>query len=410
MHSKKTVLIVDLMNAANMELIRLDFRSSALSRHDKEFRRFCNYCTENGIQAYDGETGPRYFRSRFGLNIGDANIKLNRQQLDARNSIRFLDDIFQFGYALRYSHHDYTLPQKYANLLNEYLAWCQRNNNSAGTIDVKRTKIRQFLCFLDGRRIILSNLTTADISDFMTTLCRYHRATIHVCSSALRNFLCYLHESCILEDDLSPSVPRPKIYVDENIPETWTPEEVRQLLAVIDRSNAIGKRDYAMLLLAVLLGMRAGDICALKFKNLDWRQKLITYTQQKTKKTNTLPLLPIIGDAIIDYLKNGRLDSDCDNVFIRHIHPYGEFQSSTSLSENLKRYMKYAGLTVKKRKTAHSLRHTLASTLLYDGTPLMTISNILGHNCPKTTSVYTKVDLPALRKCALSYGERRELK
>ena len=109
MHSRKTVLIVDLMNAANMELIRLDFRSSTLSRHDKEFRRFCNYCTENGIQTYDAETGPQYFKFRFGLNIGDANIKLNRQQLEARNSIRFLDDIFQFGYALRYSHHDYTL-------------------------------------------------------------------------------------------------------------------------------------------------------------------------------------------------------------------------------------------------------------------------------------------------------------
>lgn len=89
MHSKKTVLIVDLMNAANMELIRLDFRSSTLSRHDKEFRRFCNYCTENGIQTYDAETGPQYFKFRFGLNIGDANIKLNRQQLEARNSIRF---------------------------------------------------------------------------------------------------------------------------------------------------------------------------------------------------------------------------------------------------------------------------------------------------------------------------------
>ena len=343
------------------------------------------------------------------MNIGDANIKLNRQQLEARNSIRFLDDIFQFGYALRYSHHDYTLTQQYANLLNEYLAWCQRNNNSAGTIDVKRTKIRQFLCFLDGRKIELSELTAADISDFMTTLCRYHRATIHIFSSVLRDFFRYLQENGTLENDLSPSVQRPKIYIEENIPETWTPEEVRQLLSVIDRSNAIGKRDYAMLLLAILLGMRAGDICALKFKNLDWHQKLITYTQQKTKKTNMLPLLPIIGDAIIDYLKNGRLDSDCDNVFIRHIHPYGEFQSSTSLSENLKRYMKYAGLTVKKRKTAHSLRHTLASSLLYDGTPLMTISNILGHNSPKTTSVYTKVDLPVLRKCALSYGKRREL-
>ena len=409
MHSRKTVPIPDLMSAANMELIRLDFKSSTLSRHSKEFRSFSNYCRENEITAYDAEPGPQYFQHCYGLDIGNSTAKLTKQQLDTRCSIRFLDDIFQFGYALRYSHHDYTVPRQYVDLLEEYLAWCHRNNSSDGTIRVKRTKIRQFFCFLDGRGIELSDLTAAEISDFMTTLCRYHRATIHVFSSVLRDFFRYLHENGILDDDLSSSVPRPKIYIEENIPETWAPEEVRQLLSVIDRSNAIGKRDYAMLLLAILLGMRAGDICALKFKNLDWHQKLITYTQQKTQKVNTLPLLPVIGDAIIDYLKNGRLDSDCDNVFIRHIHPYGEFQSSTTLSENLKRYMKYAGMTVKKRKAAHSLRHTLASSLLYDGTPLMTISNILGHNSPKTTSVYTKVDLPALRKCALSYGERREL-
>lgn len=145
--------------------------------------------------------------------------------------------------------------------------------------------MRQFFCFLDGRGIELSDLNAAEISDFMTTLCRYRRATIHVFSSVLRDFFRYLHENGILDVDLSPSVPRPKIYVEENIPETWSPEEVRQLLSVIDRSNAIGKRDYAMLLLAILLGMRAGDICALKFKNLDWHQKLITYTQQKRKRS-----------------------------------------------------------------------------------------------------------------------------
>ncbi len=260
---------------------------------------------------------------------------------------------------------------------------------------------------MDGRGISFSDLTAADISDFMTTLCRYHRATIHVFSSVLRDFFRYLHDIGILENSLSACVPRPKIYTDETIPETWSPEEVRKILSVIDRNNPIGKRDYAMLLLAILLGMRAGDICGLKFRNLDWKQKLIIYTQQKTQKVNTLPLLPVIGDAIIDYLKNGRLDSECDNVFVRHIHPYGEFQSSTALSENLKKYMRYAGLTVKKRKAAHSLRHTLASSLLYDGTPLITISNILGHDNSKTTSIYTKVDIPALRKCSLSYGERR---
>ena len=141
---------------------------------------------------------------------------------------------------------------------------------------------------------------------------------------------------------------------------------MRQLLSVIDRSNAIGKRDYAMLLLAILLGMRAGDICALKFQKSGLAPEADHLYTAKTQKVNTLPLLPVIGDAIIDYLKNGRLDSECDNVVYPHIHPYGEFQSSTSLSENLKRYMKYAGMTVKKRKAAHSLRHTLASSLLYD--------------------------------------------
>lgn len=407
MHNTKTIPITTLLEIADMELLRLVFKTSALNRHSKEFCNFLNYCRENAIETYCVGTGPQYFKSLYGLNIGDTTVKLNQQQLDTRCSIRFLDDIFQFGYALRHSHHDYAVSQKYAGLLEEYLARCSKNNGSKGTIRVKKIKIRQFFSFLDGRKIAFSDLTSADISDFMTTLCRYHRATIHVFSSILRDFFRYCHEIGILEKDISLCVPRPKIYTEENIPETWTPDEVRQVLNVIDRSNAIGKRDYAMLLLAILLGMRAGDICALKFKNLDWNQKLIVYTQQKTQKVNTLPLLPIIGEAIIDYLKFGRLDSKCDNVFIRHIHPYGEFQSSTAVSENLKKYMRHAGLSVKKRKAAHSLRHTLASSLLCEGIPLITISNILGHNSLKTTSAYTKVDIPALRKCALSYGKRR---
>ena len=102
MHSRKAVPIIDLMNAANMELIRLDFKSSTLSRHSKEFRDFSNYCRENEITAYDTETGPQYFQHRYGLDIGDSTTKLTKQQLDTRCSIRFLDDLFQFGYALRY--------------------------------------------------------------------------------------------------------------------------------------------------------------------------------------------------------------------------------------------------------------------------------------------------------------------
>ena len=195
------------------------------------------------------------------------------------------------------------------------------------------------------------------LAKYMTTLYRYKRSTIHIISSVLRDFFRYLYMTGVLKDDLSGDVPRPKIYVEESFPETWTPEEIWQLLSAINRRTAVGKRDYAMILLAAVLGMRAGDICALKFREIDWHKKVITYTQQKSGKINALPLLSPIGDAIIDYLKNGRLDSDCDNVFIRHVHPYGPIASSSTLSENIKRYMRQAGMTIRKRKVAHSMRH-----------------------------------------------------
>ena len=74
-----------------------------------------NYCRENEITAYDAETGPQYFQHCYGLDIGNSTAKLTKQQLDTRCSIRFLDDIFQFGYALRYSHHDYTVQRPTAD-------------------------------------------------------------------------------------------------------------------------------------------------------------------------------------------------------------------------------------------------------------------------------------------------------
>ena len=403
------ITIEQMMNAADRELRRLHLSPRTVYGHCKELREFADYCAQNAIQIYSPDTGLIYFLQRYGLDMADSTVKLTEQQRATRRTIRFLDDIYQFGCARRNSHHDYKVPPAYADVLESYLSDCIKNNGAPGTIDVKRTKLKQFLCYLDGRRILLPDITASDVSDYMTTLYQYKRATIHIISSVLRDFFRYLHTSGILENNLAGDVPRPKIYVEESFPETWTPEEIQQLLSVINRRTAIGKRDYAMILLAVLLGMRAGDICTLKFKEIDWRKKAITYTQQKTGKINALPLLPPIGEAIIDYLKNGRLDSDCDNVFIRHIHPYGAIASSSTLSETIKRYMRQAGLTIKSRKVAHSMRHTVASTLLRNGVPLMTISNIMGHDTPKTTIAYTKVDIPALRKCALSYGARRDL-
>jgi site-specific recombinase XerD len=398
------ITVTELIDKAVLDLFRLEFANSAYSRYCKGFREFALYCEENKISEYQQTTGQDYFRDRFGLDVADVGQKLNKEQLDARCTLRFLDDIYNFGYGRRYSHGSYKPPKAYKAPLDEYLEVCIRNGNATSTVQTKRKKLREFFVFLEGRNIALSDITSADISDFMVTLAGLKRASIKVYTSVLKCFFRHLSETGVIETDLSPTVPEPKMYAEESIPETWTNEELQILLSSIDRTGGVGKRDYAMILLATMLGMRAGDICRLKFENLDWNRKLITYTQQKTKKVNVLPILPAVGDAIIDYLKNGRIETNSKNVFVRHIHPYGEFQSSTALSENLKRYMSRAGLVVKNRKGAHSLRHTLASCLLSDRTPLLVISGTLGHDNPITTLGYTKVDIPSLRQCSLSYG------
>ena len=407
MDNKKQVLVTQLLDKAQLELLRLGYKDSAFQRHSSQLRKFSEYCEKNGIVLFDEKTGIEYLLKCYGLNVSDPEVKASKEQRDARCSIRMLDDIYQFGYARRYVHHGHKGAMSYSGLLNDYLEYCKVNNRaSVGTLKVKHSKLCRFLCFMEGRKIPLKEMTPADISDFIITLSGYKRPTVHVFVSTLKCFLRYLNEIGYMENDLSPHIPTPKIYAEESIPETWAPNEVQKLLLSIDRTGGIGKRDYAMILLAVILGMRAGDIVSLKFKDFDWNRKTITYVQQKTNKSNTLPILPEIGDAIIDYLKNGRVESYCDSVFIKHIHPYDGIKSGTALSDVIKKYMKYAGIENKKRKAAHSLRHTLASSLLKEGVPLMTISNILGHYSQKSTVGYTKVDVQALRKCALSYGKK----
>lgn len=405
MEQLKEVSATGLINMAYYEIIRLGYKRSAVDRHTKVLREFAEYCENNRICNYDQHTGTSYFLDRYGVDLTKQNINLTPQQRETRCTIRLLDDIYQFGYGRRNSNRDFRNSNQYHKLLEDYLKYCKSNNASAGTLRVKKTKLWRFLFFLEGRNIAIDNITAADISEFMITLSGYSRSTLHVFTSVLSCFMKYLYETHILNQDLSSFIPKPKIYAEENIPQTWTAEEVQKLLSAVERTSAVGKRDYAMILLAVMLGMRAGDICTLRFSNFDWKRKVITYVQQKTKKTNTLPILPEIGEAIIDYLKNGRLESDCDFLFIKHISPYGGFTSSSALSENIKKYMKFAGIEIKSRKAAHSLRHTLASTLLQNETPIITISDVLGHFNTATTIGYTKVDIPALRQCALSYGK-----
>ncbi len=218
--AQRQVSIEWLLEAADREMYRLKYSASMVDQHCKELQDFRDYCTQNEISFYDAGTGGRYFVHQYGLNVADTSARLTLAQKKTRATLRFLDDIYAFGYAKRYRNCEYMVPPEFAKVLEDYLSYCIKNNGAAGTIRVKKTKLQQFLCFLDRKHIDLRNVTASVISDYMSTLFQYRRSTIHTISSVLREFFRYLYSEGILQTDLSGDVPRPKIYAEEDIPET----------------------------------------------------------------------------------------------------------------------------------------------------------------------------------------------
>lgn len=163
----------------------------------------------------------------------------------------------------------------------------------------------------------------------------------------------------------------------------------------------MGKRDYAILLLATRLGLRSSDIAGLQLDNLDWDNNLIGVTQYKTKRMIELPLLSDVGEAIIKYLKYVRPVSPEPNVFLSAIAPYRKI-NRLIINGVISRTIKASKVDVGNRKFGpHAMRHTLATRLLDNGTSLPVISEALGHKSTQTTMKYLRVDINNLQRCTL---------
>jgi len=228
------------------------------------------------------------------------------------------------------------------------------------------------------------------------------KATIHCTLCSLRGLLRHLQQERILDVDLSYLVPKDNYRKEAKLPTTYTEKEIERMLSAVDRGNPKGKRDYAMLLLACRLGLRASDICGLSFSNLLWQENLIVLIQGKTKKRIELPLLADVGNAIIDYLKYGRPVSQLQYIFLHAGHEERKLAEPT-LHSIVNLYLRQAGVTnvEKKKHGPHALRHSLAGFLLQKKTPLPVISELLGHDSTESTKTYLRIDMEQLRQCAL---------
>ena len=298
-------------------------------------------------------------------------------------------------------------PAGFRMVRDEYVAACRERGNAEATVVTKDKAASRFLMYLrDAGVDDLVALGVRDVSGFLLRLrgLGFGRKTIAVMRSCVADFLRFLAATGRAPGGLAERMPPHRHVRHESEPHLWTADEIRRVLAVIDRQSACGKRDYAMVLTTARLGLRISDLRQLELGDLDWRSKTITIVQRKTGRRLSLPLLDDVGWAIIDYVRDGRPETSCRKVFVKHRHPFDAFGCGSSIASRLSRHAARAGIAFGPGEVCgmHSLRSALAVAMIGHGTPIPVVSAVLGHASSDTTQAhYLRFDVERLRCCAL---------
>lgn len=402
---KEKQTISELLNAFEDYLIFLKRRRFTIRMYKYVWRAFKEYASSHHTKFYNRLVGDQFIKSQLGdYNYAD----LSKTQRRLVNTIDALY-VFQQEGALFMGRSPLRrrLPRKFSGEIG--LAMEAFFNYKKEIYGLAQTTLRgysqflhEFLVFLTDKGVrSLNVISPVYVLSFIKSLPANKLAVNHSKLGVVKAFLRYAFEEQLLSVDYSTIIPRDSYRQQPKVPSVFSVEEIKVLLDSVDRGNPSGKRDYAIILLAAKLGMRAGDIAGLQFENINWDQLFIHVAQFKTNKELVLPLLPEIGNAIIDYLKYSRPESSNPHCFLQLIGPYKAI-SPADVGRIVQSQMKRANINIKNRKHgSHSLRHSFATNMLENKTLLPVISEALGHSSTESTMYYLRVNKNQLRQCAL---------
>jgi integrase/recombinase XerD len=292
-------------------------------------------------------------------------------------------------------------------ILAEYDRYLQNVRGLAPA--TRRYRVRYARAFLDGTfgngRIRWCRLRPKHIHDFVVEFARSGRcAAAGVAACSLRSFLRWLQLQGHCRAGLIAAVPCFRRWRHATLPKVMTDDQVRCLLNTFDRSKPVGRRDYALALCQVDLGLRVSEVASLTLDDCNWRQGTICITGGKARRGRILPLSKRVGQALADYLRRGRPNTTCRAFCVRHTVSAG-----TPLSNELIRgvvcraFARVQGCA--QWTGTHVLRHTAATRMHRRGASLKQVADVLGHLCLDTTALYIKVDLERLTAVALPWPE-----
>ncbi len=297
------------------------------------------------------------------------------------------------------------LSSAFETALLEYLGSLKKAGYSELTIRSDRSTIRTFLLYIESiGKVSLAMICADDIEKYLPILMENNPAGISNSLCALRRFLQMLFETKLTSQNLS-IVLQTNAAKKKRIKQGFNSAEIQALLSCVDRSAPLGKRNYAMMLLAIRTGLRQIDVLNLKLQDIHWEEAEVRIIQRKTNRQLILPIDQETGDAIADYILHGRPASESTFVFLRTVAPYTNLKVGSCIGSRIvQKYAALAGVqwNVTERKGFHSFRRSLGRNLLENDTPLHTIKEILGHANSNSTRQYLAIDLQHLRECALS--------
>jgi len=383
-------------------LIIMRYSKVSTEKYMKVFGWLEDYLYGYGETNYTKELGQRFL-----IEYPLQRIHSPSRFKEAQVTIRRIDEILENNlFTPRLCKANSECPARFTGLRDKYIKSLVIHGKRERTIIMRKRYAERLLSRLPETVLSPEELTAADLYEVFT---KHEWPLVGLVTA--RNFLSFLFESGGTKTNMSVCVPKPAR--PRSLPSVYSSDEVKRLLSSVDRTDSLGKRDYAVLILAAYLGLRSSDIADLSFKDVDRAAKTIEITQVKTGRPLKLVMNREVEEAIDDYIKNGRPQPPSgepravdatpskDKIFLRFRAPFSPL--TVGLCHAIAhKYFNLAGIAAQgRRRGPHALRASYATALVAKGVPYAVVQEALGHEDPESAKYYVRVDARRLRMCAL---------
>lgn len=391
-----------LIEACRHEIHDREYTGQHAALINKEWEAVDQWFKEKNISDFNTSLGYQYCDEMIGSHIIVAGMTF-KQKIRLR-AVRMLISYQKDGdFEFRTPRIERTFVGETGEKILLFFQHERTLGRSEKTLECREIYLYPFNQYLLQKGLSFDEMSVDTLEDFFRFM-GYELSNRHNSANHLRQLFHFLYEHGYTKTDYAVFVLKDQYRNQNKLPTTYTEEEIAKTLATIDRSSAVGKRNYLILLLAAEYGWRTGDIVNFRFDQIDWDNNTISFDQSKTDVPVEFPLLSSVGNAIIDYLQHGRPKSDAPEIIVSAEHgKHGTPLKPPTIHSIVSKYLREADIShwKEKRHGAHALRHSLASNLLKKNVSMPVISTVLGHQTTESTKIYLKVDIEKLSLCPL---------